>query len=91
MQLTSDADVFALEFNKDLAPEKKATLFGALYLIDYMFFENEGASNVDMVNRQCSFKCCDLYCCGCVCPCNCNCGGGGNPGAGFDPSNYELM
>mmetsp|Transcript_511 Transcript_511/g.1029 ORF Transcript_511/g.1029 Transcript_511/m.1029 type:complete len:285 (-) Transcript_511:269-1123(-) len=74
-EIVSDADVFAIEFNKELEPEKKATLFGALYLIDYMFFENEGQGNVDLVNQQCSFKCCDLYCCGCVCPCNCNCGG----------------
>jgi len=76
-ELASDADVFAIEFQKDLAVDKKATLFGALYLIDYMFFENEGEGKVDLVNQQCSFKCCDLYCCGCTCPCHCSCGGGG--------------
>ena len=72
----SDADVFAIEFQKNLSTEKKATLFGSLYLIDYMFFENEGEGNVDLVNQQCSFKCCDLYCCGCIHPCSCSCGGG---------------
>jgi len=75
-EIVSDADVFAIEFKKDLDENKKASLFGALYLIDYMFFENEGEGNVDLVNQQCSFKCCDLYCCGCMCPCHCNCGGG---------------
>ena len=77
VEMVSDADVFAIEFNKDLDTNKKATLFGALYLIDYMFFENEGEGNVDLVNQKFSFKCCDLYCCGCTCPCNCSCGGGG--------------
>lgn len=72
----SDADVFAIEFQKNLSTEKKATLFGSLYLIDYMFFENEGEGNVDLLNQNCSFKCCDLYCCGCTCPCTCSCGGG---------------
>lgn len=80
VELASDSDVFGIEFNKDLDVNKKATLFGALYLIDYMFFENEGEGKVDLVNQQCQFKCCDLYCCGCVCPCNCNCGGGGDGG-----------
>lgn len=41
-EIVSDADVFAIEFKKDLDENKKASLFGALYLIDYMFFENEG-------------------------------------------------
>lgn len=64
VEIASDSDVFAIEFKKDLDARKKATLFGALHLIDYMFFENEGEGNVDLVNQQCSFKCCDLYCCG---------------------------
>mmetsp|Transcript_27968 Transcript_27968/g.45400 ORF Transcript_27968/g.45400 Transcript_27968/m.45400 type:complete len:331 (-) Transcript_27968:85-1077(-) len=59
-------------------------MFGALYLIDYMFFENEGEGKVDLVNQECSFKCCDLYCCGCILPCHCNCGGGGGDDDGFD-------
>jgi len=77
VELASDADVFAIDFKRDLDVRKKATMFGALYLIDYMFFENEGEGKVDLVNQQCSFKCCDLYCCGCILPCHCNCGGGG--------------
>lgn len=80
VEVASDSDVFAIEFQKDLDARKKATLFGALHLIDYMFFENEGEGNVDLVNQQCSFKCCDLYCCGCICPCNCNLGGGDGGG-----------
>jgi hypothetical protein len=76
-ELVSDADVFALEFNdKALDVKKKASMFAALHLIDYMFFENEGELNLDAVNGKCSFKCCDMFCCGCVCPCVVNCGGG---------------
>ncbi|KAL3938019.1 MAG: hypothetical protein SGBAC_006976 [Bacillariaceae sp.] len=76
-EMASDADVFALELNQNshLTTKQKANIFAGLYLIDYMFFENEGELNLDAVNKKCSFKCCDLYCCGCVCPCSCNCGG----------------
>eukprot|EP00980_Cylindrotheca_fusiformis_P024952 scaffold12769_cov141-Cylindrotheca_fusiformis.AAC.12 len=74
-ELVSDADVFALEVNKDLDVKRKANIFAALHLIDYMFFENEGEVKLDAANQECSFKCCDLYCFGCVCPCNCSCGG----------------
>mmetsp|Transcript_46207 Transcript_46207/g.111995 ORF Transcript_46207/g.111995 Transcript_46207/m.111995 type:complete len:346 (-) Transcript_46207:1807-2844(-) len=76
-ELATDADVFALELNQNssLTAQQKANIFAGLYLIDYMFFENEGELKLDAVNRECSFKCCDLYCCGCVCPCSCNCGG----------------
>jgi hypothetical protein len=75
-ELVSDADVFALEFNdKNMDVKKKANMFAALHLIDYMFFENEGEVKLDAVNQECSFKCCDLYCLGCVCPCTCTCGG----------------
>lgn len=75
-ELASDADVFALEFVDQGADTKtKANMFAALHLIDYMFFENEGELKLDAVNQECSFKCCDLYCLGCVCPCTCNCGG----------------
>jgi len=76
-ELVSDADVFSIEFkDRDLDVNKKATLFGALHLIDYMFFENEGQGTVDLVNQRGSYKLCDLYCCGCVVPCTCSCGHG---------------
>jgi hypothetical protein len=79
-ELVSDADVFSLDMNKDLDPKKKATMFAALHLIDYMFFENEGEFECDVVNGACSFKCCDMYCLGCSIPCACNCGGGNSDG-----------
>jgi len=85
-ELTSDADVFAIEFNKDVEPNRKASLFGALHLIDYMFFENEGEVNLDIANGQLSFKCCDCYCLGCVCPCSCTLGGGGGGDEGAEPA-----
>ena len=81
-ELVSDADVFSIEFRDvDLDVDKKATLFGALHLIDYMFFENEGDGAVDVVNRRGACKLCDLYCCGCVVPCTCRCGHGGDGGS----------
>jgi hypothetical protein len=84
-EMVSDADVFALEYsNKEANVKTKASMFASLYLIDYMFFENEGELNIDLVNQACSIKCCDLYCCGCVCPCACNCGGGDDDDDEFD-------
>merc|ERR1712125_259239 len=49
-ELMTDADNFTLEVNKDLTTAKKASIFSALHLIDYMFFENEGDVNIDVVN-----------------------------------------
>lgn len=88
-ELASDADVFALELNQnaDLSAQQKANIFAGLYLIDYMFFENEGEVKLDAVNQECSIKCCDLYCCGCGIPCACHCGGSDDDdedGGGFE-------
>lgn len=74
-ELATDADNFTIHVPQDVAPKTKATMLAALHLIDYMFFENEGDMNVDIANKGCKFKCCDMYCCGCVCPCSCNCSG----------------
>merc|ERR1712113_672880 len=81
-EMAGDADNFTFRVNKDLEKEKKAALLAALHLIDYMFFEDEGAVNLDIVNGQCSFKCFDWYCCGCKVPCKCDCGGGDGDGDG---------
>mmetsp|Transcript_13103 Transcript_13103/g.17155 ORF Transcript_13103/g.17155 Transcript_13103/m.17155 type:complete len:331 (+) Transcript_13103:44-1036(+) len=75
-ELVSDADVFTLEVPKDMDPKKKAAMFSALHLIDYWLFESEGDVKLDIVNGECSFKCCDMFCCGCIVPCSCSCGGG---------------
>lgn len=83
-ELMSDADNFTLELDKDLTTAKKAAIFSTLHLIDYMFFENEGDTNIDLVNQQCTCKVCDCYCCGCLSPCNCSCGGGGGDDGGDD-------
>ena len=79
-ELATDADNFTMYVPHTMAPKNKGVMLAALHLIDYMFFENEGDLNCDLVNQKCKFKCCDMYCFGCVCPCNCNCdcGGGGD-------------
>lgn len=83
-ELATDADNFTMYVEQGMHPKMKGTMLAALHLIDYMFFENEGDANCDVVNQKCKFKCCDLYCFGCVCPCNCNCdccgGDGGDAG-----------
>jgi Scramblase len=75
-ELGTDADNFTLYLNKDLDVQKKANLLAALHLIDYWLFESEGDFKCDLVNGQCSFKLCDMYCCGAICPYSCVCGGG---------------
>lgn len=80
-ELATDADNFTMYVPKELDPKKKAAMLGALHLIDYMFFEQGGAANVDLSGimsgemPEVTFKCCDCYCCGCICPCTTSCGG----------------
>eukprot|EP00549_Striatella_unipunctata_P001517 CAMPEP_0118686006 /NCGR_PEP_ID=MMETSP0800-20121206/7571_1 /TAXON_ID=210618 ORGANISM="Striatella unipunctata, Strain CCMP2910" /NCGR_SAMPLE_ID=MMETSP0800 /ASSEMBLY_ACC=CAM_ASM_000638 /LENGTH=305 /DNA_ID=CAMNT_0006582999 /DNA_START=73 /DNA_END=990 /DNA_ORIENTATION=+ len=82
-ELGTDADNFTMYVPKHVDPQQKAAMLASLHLIDYMFFENEGDFNLDLINGVCQFKCCDLYCCGCVCPCHCSLGGGdGGEGGG---------
>ncbi|KAK7254090.1 phospholipid scramblase [Aureococcus anophagefferens] len=73
-QSLTDADNFVLNFPKDTDKKTKAAMLSSLLLLDYMFFEDEGALACDPVNCACKFKCCDLYCCGCLTPCSCSCG-----------------
>lgn len=42
----SDADNFNVEFPRDASPELKATLMGALFLIDYLYFESSGGGGL---------------------------------------------
>lgn len=88
-ELATDADNFTMYVNKDMNPKTKGTMLAALHLIDYMFFENEGDANIDLVNKGCKFKCCDLYCFGCVCPCHCNCEACGGDGDHGHHSDYH--
>mmetsp|Transcript_961 Transcript_961/g.1957 ORF Transcript_961/g.1957 Transcript_961/m.1957 type:complete len:184 (-) Transcript_961:287-838(-) len=41
-EMFTDADNFNVEFPQDSTPEVRATLMGALFLIDYLFFEQSG-------------------------------------------------
>lgn len=72
-EATTDADNYAISFPKALNVEYKALMVGALLLLDYMFFEDEGACQFQPWRCVCKFKCCDMYCLGCICPCSCNC------------------
>lgn len=72
-ELLTDADRYTVSFPKDADPKSKALLLGALFLLDYMIFENGGALDFNLAKCSCVIKCCDLYCCGCLCPCKCDC------------------
>eukprot|EP00543_Licmophora_paradoxa_P004091 CAMPEP_0202450766 /NCGR_PEP_ID=MMETSP1360-20130828/9326_1 /ASSEMBLY_ACC=CAM_ASM_000848 /TAXON_ID=515479 /ORGANISM="Licmophora paradoxa, Strain CCMP2313" /LENGTH=308 /DNA_ID=CAMNT_0049069149 /DNA_START=120 /DNA_END=1046 /DNA_ORIENTATION=- len=84
-EVATDADNFTMYVPSDLDPKKKAAMLASLHLVDYMLFEDEGDANFDFVNGNCKFKCCDLYCCGCVVPCSLSCGGGDDSEEGPPP------
>lgn len=44
-EMFTNADTFGMAFPLDLAVKAKATLFGALFLIDFMFFEDKNKNN----------------------------------------------
>ena len=69
----TDADNFEITFPVETRVETKALMIGTLLLLDYTFFEGEGAFEVDPCGRGCKFKLCDIFCCGCIVPCTCNC------------------
>lgn len=45
MALCADADNFGVTFPPDATPELKAVLLGAVFLIDFMFFEDNESSD----------------------------------------------
>eukprot|EP00658_Telonema_sp_P-2_P031729 TRINITY_DN23681_c0_g1_i5.p2 TRINITY_DN23681_c0_g1~~TRINITY_DN23681_c0_g1_i5.p2 ORF type:complete len:249 (+),score=71.87 TRINITY_DN23681_c0_g1_i5:254-1000(+) len=79
----SDADTYSIKFEKEGCTFwseldwnqkmwNKAKLLSALFLLDYMFFEDEGAFECcPEPGIICRIKCCDLYCCGALIPCYC--------------------
>jgi|Transcript_5872 hypothetical protein len=73
VEATTDADNFMISFPKDVNVEYKALMLSSLLLLDYMFFESEGAFQFEPWNCVCVFRCCMCYCCGCISPCSCNC------------------
>ena len=64
---------FAVLARRRPTASAQALMIGALLLLDYMFFEDEGACQFQPWRCVCKFKCCDLYCLGCIFPCSCNC------------------
>lgn len=91
-QCCTDADNFEIKFEKENAQQplwseaqwqgkmwNKAKLLSALFLLDYMFFEQDGAFECcPDPNTICRIKCCDLYCCGALVPCYCELPKGGD-------------
>lgn len=77
-ELLTDADTFKISFDDKMDEGTRATLMGTQLLLDFMFFEDDGA--LDITN--CSVKLCDMYFCGRTQPCKLNCGGGGDEGGG---------
>lgn len=66
-QTFTDATNFSLNFQAGATPEEKATLLAGLFMLDFEFFEDDGAFKCE--GNGCSVKLCDLFCCGCKCPC----------------------
>ena len=47
-ELFTDADTYEITFPQDATPEDKFMLIGAVLLIDYRFFEDNGNSRVEL-------------------------------------------
>lgn len=73
-EMFTDADNFGIDFPPNASEEEKAAMLGTMFLLDFMFFEDDGAMKCDGGSLE--IKCCDMYCCGCKCPCKLVCGGG---------------
>jgi hypothetical protein len=78
--LFTDADRYRVQFASggpadELEPLQKLVVLSGALMLDYMFFEGETAAtfSAEQWPPKCSFKCCDLYCCGCLLPLRCNC------------------
>ncbi|KAH8097698.1 hypothetical protein JL720_600 [Aureococcus anophagefferens] len=69
-QSLTDADNFVLNFPKDTDKKTKAAMLSSLLLLRVL----RGRGALACVNCACKFKCCDLYCCGCLTPRSCSCG-----------------
>jgi hypothetical protein len=92
----TDADNYEVKFEKEdgefwqqaqwnVKMWNKAKLLSAVFLLDYMFFENEGAFECcPEPNTYCRIKCCDLYCCGALIPCYCALTKGNDDNGGGD-------
>jgi len=67
--LISDADSFRIEFKNPVKDSKdielRYALFSALFMIDFIFFENDGNINAK-VGETPEIVCFYYYCCGCI-------------------------
>lgn len=68
-ELLTDADTFKIEFDKDMDEAQRATMMGTQLLLDFMFFEGDGACDV----QHCEVKLFDWFCCGVTIPCKLKC------------------
>eukprot|EP01065_Artemidia_motanka_P036829 TRINITY_DN44880_c0_g1_i1.p1 TRINITY_DN44880_c0_g1~~TRINITY_DN44880_c0_g1_i1.p1 ORF type:complete len:316 (+),score=103.85 TRINITY_DN44880_c0_g1_i1:77-949(+) len=72
--LFTDSDTFSLQLPSEMTPDQKATMLASLFLMDYMYFENDRWWTCD--DGKCKVTCCFAYCCGATLPVKCAlCGG----------------
>jgi hypothetical protein len=67
-ELFTDADNFVIAFDPAMTMDQRGVLLASMFLLDFMFFEDDGACDL----QNCTIKLCDLYCCGCKMPCKLN-------------------
>jgi len=91
-ELLTDADNFTMSWNQNIDMPTKVSLLGAMFLLDFMFFEDDGNFKCNPCTKECSIKLCDFFCCGMLVPCKikCDCSddkdknGDGGGGGGSD-------
>ena len=83
-ELCTDADKFSVEFEDGIEAEEKANSIAAVFLTDYMFFEqDQGICTVK--DGGAKLTCFQCYCFGCLIPCTCK-AQKGKKGEGGAPS-----
>ena len=71
----TDSDVYTMEYtDPNLNPYQKATELAALFMVDYMFFEQDNGM-CKQEDGKIKITCFICYCFGCLCPCNLVLGG----------------
>jgi hypothetical protein len=72
-----------VSFATDATPSQKVEMFTAMFLAEFMFFEQDnGMCKFDPATKQCVLTCFQCYFYGCLCPCQIRLGSGGSGGGG---------
>mmetsp|Transcript_9687 Transcript_9687/g.14591 ORF Transcript_9687/g.14591 Transcript_9687/m.14591 type:complete len:156 (+) Transcript_9687:586-1053(+) len=68
-ECATDADRFQLDFDSGADGDERIAMLAALFLTDFMFFEQDLGTCKPRPNGTFGCTCFECYCCGILCPC----------------------